>query len=71
MKSKSTGTPAGMPEIQVIRAWPCDSPAVTNLNIPMGQSFRDKPVYAQQDNNTKAEHSIEAVERGKGFLRPF
>ncbi len=31
--SRSTGTPAGRPESQAIRAWPWDSPAVTNRSM--------------------------------------
>src|SRR3989449_4580966 len=33
MKSKSTGRPAGRPEIQASRACPCDSPAVKKRSI--------------------------------------
>src|SRR3989441_6677956 len=33
MKSKSTGRPAGRPEIQATRACPCDSPAVKKRSI--------------------------------------
>src|SRR5437879_2598211 len=63
MNSRSTGREAGSPETHAIRAWPCDSPAVTKRSI----GIRERPARSSASvrGPWETRHCSEA-----GWVRP-